>query len=143
MLIFVAAWLFGGVAFMFGCRWLLHVKHAKFDHEERMAEIRLERARLDEEIAKGRAERASRTRPDLVEALAAIDASTEVFPRVPAPDQLTDPADELVDELVDAEPEYPPDREDVLAEPGGAGEWPSVQDNDAADSARHRLPSTL
>lgn len=158
MLTFVTAWLIGGVLIALGARCLLHLKQTKFDHVERMAEIALDRTRLEEEVARGRAERASRTRPDLAELLAALDAPTEVFepvpapPPEPAPGPAPEPADVdlgvgLFDEpAAPAQPDDPSADDPATYEPGlpdpaARVDWPLTQDNDVEDSGRHRLPT--
>lgn len=57
----------GGLCWMLGCRYLLHVRHAQGDHRERMAEIAAIRARLADEVEQHRADRANRARPAVVE----------------------------------------------------------------------------
>lgn len=157
MLLALFAWLVGGLAFMAGCRWLLHVKRARFDHEERMAEIALDRARLDEEVAQARAERAHRTRPDLAEVLAALDAPTEVFAPVPAAPETAaelavepggpvevepdiDRTAEAVADLVDdRSADDPASYEAVVADSMAGIDWPVEQPD--VEEGRHRLPT--
>jgi len=128
VLIFVAAWIGGGALWALGVRFLLHVLHARYDHDERMAEIAAARARQDEDIERSRAERAGRSRPDLV----VVDAPTEVMaPVLPPPSA-------IYEDAADADP-LPVD----LFVPAGDG-WPSDRDNgEVDDPGRHRLPTTL
>lgn len=129
MLFGLAAWVGGGALWAGGCWLLLHIRLARFTHEERMAKFDAAQRRAEDAIERSRAGRASRTRPDLAVlarqneepgpdvGIYGIDGPTEVMPAA-APDG---PDVGLVDELMD-EPEM----------------WPSALDN---EDARHQLPT--
>lgn len=169
VLIILLLWSVGGVGWMLGCRYLMHVRQAGFDHEEHMAEIAARREQQAEDIERSRAERASRTRPDLsaqavAEALAVFDAPTEVFEPVPPPSDHAPESDPRAEPV--AEPTVEPDAE-LNAEPDTGGDsaveaaaalgvelarWPSALDCETvaqaadqadqdAESGKHRLPT--
>jgi hypothetical protein len=137
LLIMVAAWVGGGALWALGIWGRLHLKRARYAHEWRMAKIAHDRARSVDELEQGRAERASRSRPDIdraavAEALAGMD--------VPADDPAGVPTDAVTEVMA---PVAPP----VVAVVGEAGtsgpaSWPLDRNVEAMDEAgRYRLPT--
>lgn len=149
--------LVGGTFFAAGARCLLHVRHARYDHLERMAEIASARALQDDEVEQRRAERAQRaeraehSRPDihldLVDDPVADepgdepDAETEVLPALLSGNPVDGAL--LCGSPVGITQEILRLRTTEYAESGVDSRWPSTTDHQLAEDEPRRLPTTL